>query len=355
MKINKDTNINDIKKQTEKGKLYCFGAGAMGVDFCEFAINSGINIENIIFVDNFATYESKNNIPVISKAKMIESITDKDFIVIATVFSGEIYEDLNTYDILNNVSVGFSPIIYRNEWTPLEKLALTHKSDIEIPKVIHYCWFGKGEIPDFFEKYLQTWKEKLPDYTIKRWDESNYDVNKVEYTKEAYKNRKFGLVCDYARIDIVYEYGGIYLDIDVEVLKNFDSLLNQNMFATFCSSGKINFGSGFGAVPNHPILKIMRDEYIENIDLLTFNTEYQHQSLLKYNSNYKNNWRLQEFDDFVLLPIDIACGCDHYLDEYVKTENTIVVHHCKATWYNKEKKESALKSIELLQSIRKGT
>lgn len=93
-----------------------------------------------------------------------------------------------------------------------------------IPKVINFCWFGHGKYPDIVEKCIDSWKRNCPDYEIKLWNESNYDVRKNQYVQEAYENKKWAFVSDYARLDILYEFGGFYLDTDVELVKSLDEL-----------------------------------------------------------------------------------------------------------------------------------
>lgn len=99
-----------------------------------------------------------------------------------------------------------------------------------IPKIIHYCWFGKNPIPKDFQNYIDSWRDKCPEYEIKRWDESNFDITCIEYVKEAYGCRKWAFVSDYARLWIIYHNGGIYLDTDVELISNFDNLLKYDAF-----------------------------------------------------------------------------------------------------------------------------
>jgi hypothetical protein len=100
-----------------------------------------------------------------------------------------------------------------------------------IPKIIHYCWFGKGFIPKSQRDCITKWGKVLPDYEIKRWDERNFDVNFCDYSREAYDAKKFAYVSDVARCLILHKYGGIYLDTDVEVFKRFDSFLSGNFFS----------------------------------------------------------------------------------------------------------------------------
>ena len=117
-----------------------------------------------------------------------------------------------------------------------------------IPKIIHYCWFGGTEIPEADQKCMASWRKYCPDYTIMRWDESNYDYTKNQYMREAYEAKKWGFVPDFARLDIVYTYGGIYLDTDVEIIRNIDDLLVNSAYMGFESGGAaVNPGLGFGA------------------------------------------------------------------------------------------------------------
>ena len=92
----------------------------------------------------------------------------------------------------------------------------------DIPKVIHYCWFGKNPKPPLIQKCMDSWKQVLPEYEIIEWNEDNFDVAENQYAKEAYENKKWAFVTDYVRLKVLYEHGGIYLDSDVEILKPMD-------------------------------------------------------------------------------------------------------------------------------------
>ena len=87
-----------------------------------------------------------------------------------------------------------------------------------IPKIIHYCWFGGAPVPKEYQRYIESWRKYLPDYEIRRWDETNYDVRCIPFSAEAYDVGKYAYVSDYARLRLLYEYGGIYFDTDVEVI-----------------------------------------------------------------------------------------------------------------------------------------
>ena len=101
----------------------------------------------------------------------------------------------------------------------------------KIPKIIHYCWFGGNPLPELAEKCIESWKKYLPDYEIIRWDENNFDFNINDYVKEAYENKKWAFITDYVRLYAMYNYGGIYMDTDVEVLKSLDCFLIHPAFS----------------------------------------------------------------------------------------------------------------------------
>jgi hypothetical protein len=129
-----------------------------------------------------------------------------------------------------------------------------------IPKVIHYCWFGDNKLPTIFKKCINSWSKNCPDYEIICWNESNYDINKNCFMEEAYLARKFPFVSDYARLDIVFNHGGFYMDTDVLLRKSLDSLINNKAFFAL-DSGGANTGIGFGATKGHPIVSEIMESY----------------------------------------------------------------------------------------------
>lgn len=129
-----------------------------------------------------------------------------------------------------------------------------------IPKIIHYCWFGRNKIPDQLQLYMKSWKKYCPDYQIKLWDEDSFDVNSVRFVEAAYKAGKYAFVSDYVRVYALHEIGGIYLDTDVELKDNIDIFLEGEAF-----SGRESLGSPFsavwGSIQGHSLLKRLMDYY----------------------------------------------------------------------------------------------
>ena len=119
-----------------------------------------------------------------------------------------------------------------------------------IPKIIHYCWFGRNPLPPLALKCIASWKKFFPDYEIKEWNEDNFDVNMIPYTKEAYEAKKWAFVSDYFRMEKVAEYGGIYFDTDVELMRNPSILLLDPAFFAFETCDAVN-AAIFGAIPHH--------------------------------------------------------------------------------------------------------
>lgn len=216
-----------------------------------------------------------------------------------------------------------------------------------IPKVIHYCWFGNGEKSELVLKCIESWKKYCPDYEIKEWNESNYDVTKNRYMREAYEEKRWGFVPDYARIDIIYQNGGIYLDTDVEVVKRFDSVLDNESFFGFERAGEayqINLGSGFGSVEGNEFLKQIRDYYenlsFRNIDgslNLTPSPIINSQTFVE--SGYVLNNKLQTKAGNTVYPYDYFAPLSWTNLKGETTKNTISIHHYNTSWLSDDEKK----------------
>ena len=133
-----------------------------------------------------------------------------------------------------------------------------------IPKVIHYCWFGRNPLPKMAVKCIASWRKFLPDYEIKEWNEDNFDVNIIPYTRDAYADGKYAFVSDYARFWILYHYGGVYFDTDVEVIKQMDDIIERGPFMGLeiaGRNGKIAPVLGLSCESGNPVYKIILDGF----------------------------------------------------------------------------------------------
>ena len=217
-----------------------------------------------------------------------------------------------------------------------------------IPKKIHYCWVGGNPLPESAKKCIRSWKKYCPDYEIIEWNETNYDFTKKAYMKEAYEAKKWGFVPDYARLDIIYEHGGIYLDVDVEVVKSFDDLLEHAGFAGFETEEYVNFGQGFGAEAKNPLIKNLLNSYEKlqfinpdgSLNLIAspeLNTEVLKECGLVCNGE------TQMINGFTILPSDFLCPKSLYDGIIRQTYNTYSIHHFESTWFTKEQQQEKFK------------
>lgn len=207
-----------------------------------------------------------------------------------------------------------------------------------IPKKIHYCWFGGKPLPGDVQRYIESWQRFCPDYEIIRWDETNYDVNKNAYVREAYQNKKWAFLTDYARLDIVCREGGIYLDTDVELIRSLDDLLDCPCFMGMEQVGTVNTGLGFGAEAGHPFLIENKRVYEENSFARedgTFKPEIcvkiTTRLLRKHGLEAQN--RIQQAAGVTIYPVEYFCPLTMGTNKLTIMENTYSIHHYSASWY----------------------
>ncbi len=204
-----------------------------------------------------------------------------------------------------------------------------------IPKVIHYCWFGGGPKNELIEKCIASWKRFCPDYEVIEWNESNYDVLSHPFMKKAFENRKWAFVSDYARIDLLYRLGGVYLDTDVELLKSLDSFMDLDFFAGFENEKYVAFGLGVGSVAGHPVLRDLLDAY-DRLELsdhffdVTTCPQLQTEALVKRGLVCNN--RTQVVDGCHVFSSDYFCPMSYYTGKTEITENTVSIHHYDMSW-----------------------
>lgn len=212
-----------------------------------------------------------------------------------------------------------------------------------IPKIIHYCWFGGNPLPKSAIKCINSWKKYFPDYEIKEWNESNFDVNMMPYTQEAYASKKYAFVSDVARFWILYNEGGVYFDTDVEVIRPFDDILDRGAFMGIetPSNGVIvptvASGLGLGAEAGLEFLQEVIDFYAcnhygnpETGEKTIEGTVVTHiTSLLEENGLQPHN-EIQEVSGIWIYPKDYFCPFEDNTGELKLTKNSHSIH-----WYSK--------------------
>lgn len=212
-----------------------------------------------------------------------------------------------------------------------------------IPKVIHYIWFGGNPLPPLAEKCIASWRKYMPDYEIRRWDESNFDVNACDYSREAYEHRKWAFVSDYARFQIIYEQGGIYLDTDVELIRPLDDILAEGSYMGFetdpapDAAGTVAPGLGLAANPGLGLFKTLLDSY-QGDDFVKPGGVYDQTTVVVRTTDIlrglgmREEPGIQEVAGVKLYPKEYFCPQDFITGETTITENTHSIHHYDASW-----------------------
>ena len=202
-----------------------------------------------------------------------------------------------------------------------------------IPRIIHYCWFGRGPMPDHALKCIKTWHEMMPDYDYMLWNENNFDVNSYSYTKEAYESGKYAFVSDVARLTALEKYGGLYFDVDFRVYKSFDDLLHFKAFAGFEGSKHNPVMMGMiASEPGGEWVKEMLNYYDDRHFILNgkmdLTTNVQFLSSLMQKNGFSPNGEEQDYKDLHIFPVEYFCP-RLTTGEYKKNDNTYC-EHCGA-------------------------
>jgi len=205
-----------------------------------------------------------------------------------------------------------------------------------IPKIIHYCWFGKQPMPEKALKCLASWQKLCPEYQLKRWDETNVDINQNQFLKVDYDSGKYAFVSDFVRLDVIYRYGGVYLDTDVELLKPLGLLQQYQAFFGMEAAGKVNTGLGFGAEPQSPLIYDLREQYLVKNDSKSNSFE----TCVERNLPVFRTWGLLVRDETQYLAEgQVIVYATEYLDpkslesgKLQLTVKTIAIHHYDASW-----------------------
>ncbi len=332
----------------ETGKeIVIYGAGVIGQTVAPYWLGEYQLIDRVLYYVDADTHKQikfvtlqYRQVPIRSLEALHEA-ADCVLLVTASAFD-PIVRALEKVDCLKDTEIYFLPVMLLDiAYAPKEVATIKVSKTPLIPKKIHYCWFSGDPIPLQLQQCIDSWKRFCPDYEIVRWDERNYDISKNQYTRQAYAYQKWGYIPDYARLDILYHYGGFYLDTDVELVRNLDELLYQPAFCSTEKWGVVNMGIS-GAQPQNPTLHRMLD-YRETISFLypdgTENliSSGMYDTLSLMNQGLRLNGETQMLPNGTMAvyaseffqPFDFMSGEMHL------TENTFSIHHFSGTWLGK--------------------
>ncbi|MBQ8047207.1 MAG: glycosyl transferase [Prevotella sp.] len=217
-----------------------------------------------------------------------------------------------------------------------------------IPKTIHYCWFGRNPLPRSAERCIASWRKFFPDYEIKEWNEDNFDVNIIPYTRQAYEAKKYAFVSDYARFWILYHYGGLYFDTDVEVIKPFDDILAKGAFMGVEAGAVVRHddeqtlavapGLGLGVNPGLGLYKELLD-YYDDLNFVDGSGRQIGGTIVTHTTRVLHRYGLPnevsepvEVAGVWIYPSDYFCPMDSTTGITVVTPRTVSIHHYDCSW-----------------------
>lgn len=336
--------------------VYCYGIG----DFFERAIDNfsefpwDKKLAGLIDADPNKQGKTKNikgkEIEIISLEGFLKKKLQNVRILITTKSYYEIVEKLNQIEEFENIECYIYFFMCN---LSLEEVEIKRDGPYLIPPIIHYCWFGRKELPDLYKRCIDSWHRFCPNYEIVEWNENNCDLNENLYSKQAYEVGKFGFVPDYYRLKIIYEQGGIYLDTDVELIKNLDILRHDEAFCGMQCPGQVAFGLGFGSTKGNKIIKKLMKTY-DSLSFInedgTFNEKaspvYQTRDLELMGMKKCNS--KQYVDGLCIYPTWVLSPINIYVKSLEITKDTYAIHHFDGSWVSEERIKT--KNEELLKA-----
>jgi len=331
-------------------KIIVYGAGVIGQTVAPYWLEQYQLDKKVICYVDADVHKQGMEVPTFSQEILICSLDALkehcgDYILLVTVSNFEpVIHDLEQLDETKDVETYFLPLMLLDLAHGTQGGGVVRMSQTQmIPKRIHYCWFSGNPIPERLQRCIDSWKRCCPDYEIVRWDENNYNIHQNKYMEQAYALKRWGFIPDIARLDILYQYGGIYLDTDVELLRSLDELLYQPAFCGVEKWGSVNFGGCSGSQAGNPFVREILDfrrcepfQYEDGSLNQTVCGYYETLPLIKH--GLKVNMETQVIGDGMMTVYapDFFHPFDYVSGETRRTKNTFSVHHFSGTWLGKE-------------------
>ena len=336
----------DIKENRKK--IVMFGAGVVGqVTVPEIIKEYGLCGFIECYLDNDSAkwgdyIEVEGNHYEIMSPKYLSECGDDTVIFINISRFYEILEQLEQMSCTQGMTAYIMPMMCIHNWCSGKSGGKPQLSASPlIPKVIHYMWLGGKTIPENLKYCIDSWKRLCPDYEIIEWNESNYDFSRHPYMLQAYNQKAYGFVPDYARIDILYNYGGFYMDTDIELKKSLEELRYQEAFVGLEKWQVVNFGGCSGAVKGHPIIKKFLDErndvyFLDKSGNQNKNTCGYYDTKVILENGYRMNGTTQYVNGMNVYAYDFFHPYDYMSGICNETSNTRSIHHFNGGWLSEK-------------------
>lgn len=340
-----------------QGKMvYIYGVGDFYVRLTRKVIYRKIHNNIVGYIDNG---KAGTDITVFGQEYAVHSleymktVPSGIVLICGTKYLDEMYAQLEALNLPDTIECFMMPLIWIasdgvDDDTIMKRLDSNNDTQIstqeKIEKTIHCFWFSGEEKPDKYKCCIDTWKKVCPDYQIVEWNADNYDWKKNVFMKQAFESRKWAFVSDYARLDVIYNHGGIYLDMDVELIKDFEPLLQFDAFFNYGTRHLIELGSSFGAKKGNAFIRRLLERYkdVEFLDAdgvpqldkyvqpVWLNEEYCKEGI-------RMDGSMQLLNEMLILPRRFYTPKDDiFLYNSLQCEDTRGIHHFNSEWKPKE-------------------
>lgn len=357
----RNCDIRTFFERSEKKGIVCIGVGEAFYRFIKMYEEYPWSDRVVALLDN-SPGKCGHEVNVYGKKflvkkanEFIKNCPSNIMVLITCSFFEEIIDQLNEETNLDNIEVyiySFIKMRYVHELVPIKKTG-----PFLIPPVIHYCWFGRNEMPELYQNCIASWRKYCPNYEIVEWNEDTCDFDSNSFAREAYEAGKYGFVSDWFHLKIIYEYGGIYLDTDVELLKSLDDLRREEAFCGMQTPGVANLGLGFGAVKGHKVISRMMERY-KNLHFDSSDEKaisscvsplLQTQDLKELGMKNENKW--QQVEGMTIFPVEVLSPKSLVTEELDITEYSYSIHHYSGSWVSKKAKMEREKYIASVRRI----
>ena len=347
-------SFNEIKLNIESHNksIVMFGSGVIGrITAVQIFAELGILDRIDCYVDNDEnkwgnTVDVKGIRVLIKSPAYLKECSDNTIIVVNISRYSDVLSQLNSMECTQNMDCYLMGMMCIHNFCSTSSKGVPVILDAPvIPKKIHYMWLGANRIPDNLKKCMDSWYKYCPDYEIIEWNEENYDIKKHPYMREAYDAGAYGFIPDYARLDILYNEGGFYLDTDVELIRNIDDLCCQESFCGVEKWQVVNFGGLSGAVKGNTMIKKFLDArkqvfFLDSKRKQNRNTCGYYDTRVILNEGYKINGKTQCINGMNVYAYDYFHPYDYMSGTVNKTEHTYSIHWFNGGWLDSKMKKA---------------